>query len=108
MDREWMEGLFELNHHWSSSICALFFPCVCVAMHVYTITKIGEKIYFVMPRTILIPIIGCAYNRGKFRDYYNINGDFFADALIWYCFPCCAASQEYREYLKRNSRIGYR
>ena len=47
-------------------------------------------------------IVGYALNRERIRLHYNIGGDCCSDCLIWYCCPCCAGVQEFREVILRG------
>lgn len=44
---------------------------------------------------------GLALNRMKFREFYEIQGNYCLDLLAWYFCPCCSAMQEYRESVSR-------
>jgi hypothetical protein len=42
-------------------------------------------------------VVGYAFNRERIRLKYGIGGDCCTDCLIWWCCPCCAGVQEFRE-----------
>jgi len=43
------------------------------------------------------PCVAGALLRGMVRKQKGIDGDFWTDALIWLCCPCCAICQETAE-----------
>lgn len=49
--------------------------------------------------------IGAAYNRGKIREQFSIQGSFCGDCCVWMLCPLCASTQEYREV--RNRTMGH-
>lgn len=60
----------------------------------------GKAFPFMFPCLTLC--VGAAYNRGKIREKYRIQGNFAKDMLLEFVCPNCAITQEYREVHRRE------
>lgn len=76
--------------------------CIYQGMSVSKAT--GESCTIACCCVCLLACLGAAYNRGKIRDRYLINGSFCGDCITnMFCLPC-AVCQEYREVNVREAR----
>jgi Cys-rich protein (TIGR01571 family) len=75
--------------------------CLLQALAVKKSTNQGMLGPYLLPW--LLMCIGAAINRGKVRETFKIEGNFFSDCLLHICCPVCAATQEYRETVRRKS-----
>ncbi|CAG9333424.1 unnamed protein product [Blepharisma stoltei] len=97
--------------NWHKTMCDCFdaFPeclllCCCPVIGTAIVQSMAHKTTGVLNHNLTFILgctlccIGCAINRKRFRDYYELEGNFCIDCLL-YDMGCylCLSSQEYME-----------
>ncbi|CAG9313782.1 unnamed protein product [Blepharisma stoltei] len=102
---EFDEGLCACLSDLPSCLFVCFIPggfCCLQAKAVDKATGEGLLVPYIFP--CLTFCIGAAFNRGKIRNKYRIEGNFVTDCLIEWLCSLCAVTQEYREVNRREGK----
>lgn len=99
------EGLCGCLSDITSCLIACLVPggvCGIQAKAVNKATGEGMLVPFIFP--CFTGCIGAAFNRGKIRDKYHLEGNYITDCLLEMLCPLCAVTQEYREVNRREGK----
>lgn len=109
----WEVKIFDCNKNIFMFVWSCFVPCGMVCMQVVDAKLTDpENNNAALIAGLLGCCLGCiggVINRKRLKKYLNIEGENIStDVFIWYCCPCCAATQEYIQTLilkKGNGNI---
>ena len=107
MGEPWITNLFGCCQNIPVCCFLMHVPGAAIFLHVYISAQVQHN--FMGPYCMVwcFSCFGAAFNRMKFREHYDIQGNYCFDLAAWYFCPCCSSMQEYRESIERYKLIQY-
>lgn len=103
MSRPWDSSLLGCLDDFPSYYYIFYYPFGLLFIHLQVSSKASSS--NVYERVVCCNYFGCALNRRDIRRELGISGNYLGDCFAWYFCPNCAASQEYREWLKYRKNV---